>query len=134
MRINEIILNELKEYIDPNSYGAWINIDGTVVDVPNDYAHHMWLENTYGENSTNADPFSDGWVRVAAIYSHASNSLNIQGHFIDVKKTFKKWWPSVITKREVIIGNESEIVALRYKIPEEKNKLLKDFGPSNENK
>jgi len=128
MKINEIILNELKEYIDPNMYGAWINIDGRIDNVMD---HSKWLREKYYDSCAYALAFEDGWVRIV----NGRISLDIEGEQENIKKTFKYWWPSAITKNRILIekrvdaSNRMNKLYKTYKIPEDKAKLLKDFGP-----
>jgi len=128
MKINEIILNELKEYIDPNSYGAWININGTINSV-ND--HTLWLKKKYGDPYAYDKAFNEGWVRIINYYD---NDINLEGKLDNIRKTFKLWWPTAIQKDRVIIEKRQNNATLRttkiYLIPKDKNKLLKDFSPS----
>jgi len=127
MKINEIILNELKEYIDPNSYGAWINVNGEIDQVEN---HQSWLKKKYSSPSAYNVAFADGWIRVLI----CDNNLNLQGILENIKKTFKYWWPSVRNKNKILIDDPREENTASYSIPEDRFKLLKDFGPNNENK
>jgi len=126
MKINEIILNELKEYIDPNMYGAWINIDGRIDNVTK-YEHLEWFIDKYGESFDNvfSQAFKDGWVRI--VNTTKNGDFSIEGKQENIKKTFKLWWPSAIKSKRVIISNANSGKFKIYNIPVDKNNLIKDI-------
>jgi len=127
MKINEIILNELKEYINPNSYGAWINTNGKVDNVD---SHQSWLHHIIGPSMSYKLAFEKNWVKI----TNKKIILFIQGDLNNIRKTFKFWWPTAISKLTVVIESSDSNYYKEFIIPDDKAKLLKDFGPNNENK
>jgi len=128
MKINEILITELKKYIDPNNENAWINVNGKIDNVK---THPTWLYDKYKSFDAHGKAFSEGWVRVKSSY----DVFYIEGKQKNIKRTFKWWWPSAIDHSTVVIENYKNMPYSKvYYMPENKSKLLKDFGPDNANK
>lgn len=120
MSSNPVQLNELKEYLDYNKYGAWVNVDGRVENVD---AHEDWLRKNYPYGGYDA-AFDTGWVRFVN-----GERMSIEGFTDDIKKTFKYWWPSVRKAIEVFVEPIESGVSDIFDIPKDLSKLRNTYKP-----
>ncbi len=132
MRAKEFItetdhLNELREYLDMSQYGAWLNTNGEIIYVDAaDPGHSEWVWDTY-HSEDYLVAYDDGWIRV--ISDNDPTSFQLNGHTSDITQAFKYWWPSAIKTNKFWIETEDTDKWYEYKMPRDRIKVQRDFGP-----
>lgn len=150
MKINEIVsesfLFELREYINRDVYGAWIQVGSNrVYDVTVKLGHKKFVNNNkelfFPENpNTNTVreylPLYKGkWVRVVTYKSKMDGGvLGLEGTFNALKNTKRVWMPTVSFIDLVTISlltnykdTESRDINNSYEIPRERIKFIQAF-------
>ena len=126
MRLFELELQEVREYLDTEEYGSWVNVNtNEIISVAYGEDHSEHVRKLYPGTSRREsylEAFKDGFVRV--VHSTGYYALDIEGYGRAIKKSWKLIRPTAMRMTNINIDIDDTGESYIFVLPHDRSKLI----------